>query len=269
MFRFVSIISILVLPPIVALAEDASMPSCTVATSLEAGAELKTIHENVLCLHKRLDSIKIAAQSSQQEDSGYVVLAPTPVTIDGGINPCHELDSNNSAMCYDYLLRHFPALITPPLITPPPEPTNGGINPCGQDGPSHMAACYEYLQSFPGLLGLPEVMPRGGINPCGLDDPYNVIVCQDRVLDIFKGFCTADDCAAGFEQWRSDMTPEWKLFLDEKTDHYSLNPKALENLGVEWNLFHPSSAGQRLDMGRFFETVPPRELLSPLQMRPQ
>lgn len=114
---------ILGLVPAVALAQGAPDSSCEVTTELAPGAELDTIHNNVLCLNQRLDVIRqeLKSQSDDEfERSGeapsgslrnYVVLQPDDEE-GGSVNPCDRDGSYNAMLCYARILRTFGVFCT-------------------------------------------------------------------------------------------------------------------------------------------------------------
>ena len=89
------IIAFLGLHPVLALAEEKSESACKITTELETGAELKTIHENVLCLHRRLNAIEAAAKLRKKDQSAYI---PIQDTTEPPINTC-----GNAAICMNYI----------------------------------------------------------------------------------------------------------------------------------------------------------------------
>ena len=105
---------ILGLIPTVALTEDAVKSTCEVATVLVSGAELGTIHENVLCLHQRLDVIReeLKRKSGEESEGGkYVVLQPNDEEGSSG-DPCERDGSYNAMLCYYSILRTFGSFCT-------------------------------------------------------------------------------------------------------------------------------------------------------------
>ena len=110
MSRLVTIV-FLGLVPVLALAEGVSETTCEVTIELSSGVELETIHNNVLCLHQRLDEIrgKVMGESAEEYEGGqgkYVVLKPGDEE-GTDVDPCDRSDSFNAKLCQKRVLKTF------------------------------------------------------------------------------------------------------------------------------------------------------------------
>ena len=114
--RFATAI-LLVLAAHSAYAHDVPAP-CKITIELMHGAELQTIHDNILCLNWRIDLMSVPNQPQFGDASRYMVITRPNLSPVGNpysighipvqyINPCGKDGMSNQMMCQEQLLRNF------------------------------------------------------------------------------------------------------------------------------------------------------------------